>query len=263
MRAPIKVMEEALGRPDDWQPDSVPVDPEPPPRDATDTDIVEAELTFTDTGNATRLTQLHGPRLRYVASWGRWLVCGTDGFWTVDRRDVRVRELAKDIGHQLKLEAAQEPDSDRAKKMFTYGLASLNARGISGMVDLARGIEGIPLDHEKLDKDGWLLGVENGVVDLRTGEIRPADPSDLMTMRCPVPYDTEARATRFSSALEEWFPDEEVRAYVHRVTGSVLVGAQHDHVFVIHYGLGGNGPSACAWRRMTSSTSTARTQSRF
>ncbi len=41
--------------------------------------------------------------------------------------------------------------------------------------------------------------------------------------------------------MEEWFPDPEVRAYVHRVAGSALVGAQLEHVFVIHYGQGGNG----------------------
>src|SRR5439155_11202182 len=38
-----------------------------------------------------------------------------------------------------------------------------------------------------------------------------------------------------------WFPDAEVRAYVHRLAGAALVGAQFDHLFVIHYGGGGYG----------------------
>ena len=38
------------------------------------------------------------------------------------------------------------------------------------------------------DKDPWLLGVTNGVVDLRTGEHRPGRPSDYMRRACPVEW---------------------------------------------------------------------------
>lgn len=199
-------------------------------------------LTLTDTGNAERLVELHGHRLRYVPAWGRWLWFAESGPWLIDDRDVRIREAAKDVGRRLKLEAVTESDDSRAKAVFKFALKSLNAHGISGMVDLARGIEGTPVDHEDLDADGWLLGVKNGVVELRdTPTLRPADPDDLMTMQCPVPFDPDAETPRWDRALEEWFPDPEVRAYVQRVAGSALVGAQRDHVFVIHYGLGGNG----------------------
>jgi putative DNA primase/helicase len=109
------------------------------------------------------------------------------------------------------------------------------------MVNLARGIEGIPIDHEDLDRDGWLLGVENGLMDLRTGQLRPADPRDLMCKQAPVAWNPEAKAPRWERALGEWFPNPELRVYVHRVAGSALVGAQRDHIFVIHYGDGRNG----------------------
>ena len=197
--------------------------------------------TLTDTGNADRLVALHGDRLHYVSTWGRWFWWDDTGRWDRDDHDVRVREAAKDVGYALKAEAAKQPDDKQAKSMFAYALQSLNARGISGMVDLARGIEGIPLDHEDLDADGWLLGVENGVVELRTGVLRDADPSDLMTKQCPVPYEPDAEAPRWEQALAEWFPDAEVRSYVQRIAGAALVGSQRDHVFIIHYGLGANG----------------------
>lgn len=197
---------------------------------------------LTDTGNAARLIALHGQRLRHIPPWRKWIVFDVNrGRWVVDHGDVLVRELAKDVGRELKVEATKQTDPDDAKRMLAFAFRSLNAQGISGMVDLARGIKGIPLDHEKLDADAWLLGVENGVIDLRTGELRAADPADLMFMQCPVLWDENARAPRFGQAMEEWFPDPEVRAYVHRVAGSALVGAQRDHVFIIHYGFGGNG----------------------
>lgn len=217
--------------------ESVELGPEEPDDDGAADDTL-----LTDTRNAAHLVRLHGARLRYIPPWGRWIVWdNAAGRWIIDDRDVRVRELAKGVGRALQIAAAAESEDGAAKKMFAFARRSLNAHGISGMVDLARGIGAIPLDHEALDADGWLLGVENGVIDLRTGGLRPADPADLMTMQCPVKYDPAARAPRWERALVEWFPEPERRAYVHRVAGSALVGAQRDHVLILHYGTGGNG----------------------
>lgn len=200
----------------------------------------DEEITFTDAGNSTRLARIHGDRLHFIPEWSKWLV-ERDGFWTVDHEDVRVRELAKDVGHELKRQAADEDDTDRSKKLFKWGLRSLSSGRITSMVNLARGIEGIPLDYRQLDADGWLLGVENGVVDLETGELREADPDDLITRRCRTVYDPDAEAPRWERAMEEWFPDEELRNYVKRVAGAALVGGQHEHRLIIHYGHGANG----------------------
>ncbi len=211
----------------------------PPPATGADED----GLTLTDTGNSSRLIHLHGDRLRFIPSWGRWIVWPPDGTgrWIVDHRDVHVRELAKDVGLALKQQAAIETDGDAAKRLFAFGLKSLSAAAIRSMVELARGIEGVVLDHEELDTDGWLLGVRNGVIDLETGEIRDSDPADLMTLQAPVEYDPAAEAPRWRQAMGEWFPDPDVRAYVQRLSGAACVGEQLDHVFVIHYGAGRNG----------------------
>jgi putative DNA primase/helicase len=198
--------------------------------------------TDTDTGNATRLVTLHGDRLHYIAPWGKWLVwTAAQGRWNLDHRDVQIRELAKDVGRSLKEAAAREAHDGAARRMFAFALKSLDTHGINGMVDLARGVEGIQIEHEALDRDGWTLGVQNGVVELRTGTLRPANPADLMMMQAPVACDAHAQAPRWRRALTEWFPDEAVRAFVQRVAGAALVGVQQDHVFVIHYGGGRNG----------------------
>ena len=202
----------------------------------------EPDETLSDTGNASRLISIHGDRLRYVPPWRKWLVWSeTEGRWTLDYGDVYVRELAKDVGRHLKTQANDEADAKRAKKLFGFGLKSLDSHAITGMVNLARGIEGIPLDHEKLDSDSWLLGVKNGVIDLRTGKLRAARPDDLMTLQAPVEWNEHARAPRWEKALREWFRDPKVKDYVHRVAGSALVGAQRDHIIVIHFGHGRNG----------------------
>lgn len=210
--------------------------------EVTESTTTPPDDALTDSGNSTRLMQLHGPHLRYIPRWGKWLVWSQrEGRWILDDKDVRVRELAKDVGRGVKHEAASEPDHDQAKRLFAFGASSLNARKISAMVDLARGIDGVPLDHERLDADGWLLGVKNGVIDLRTGQLRPAQFLDLITRQCPTRWSEDARAPRWEQATKEWFPDSELRAYVRRLAGAALMGGQRDHVFVIHYGGGGNG----------------------
>jgi putative DNA primase/helicase len=86
-----------------------------------------------------------------------------------------------------------------------------------------------------------LLGVANGVYDLERDTFRKANPDDLMMMSTSVPWDPAAEAPRWEQCLSEWFPDPETRAYVQRLAGEALVGAQREHQFVIHYGPGANG----------------------
>jgi putative DNA primase/helicase len=194
----------------------------------------------TQTGNADRLVELHGDNLRYVSAWDRWITW--DGaVWCRDDHEVRVTELAKDVGRELLREAADIKGDKERNEHIAWGRTSLGANGIRDMIVLARGIAGVRIEHETLDADPWLLGVLNGVVDLKTGKLRDADPRDLMTMQAPVLYDRSAPALRFRQAMREWFPDEATRFYVQRVAGAALVGEQRDHIFVINYGPGGNG----------------------
>lgn len=193
-----------------------------------------------DTANAERLARLHGSRIRYVPVWNEWLVW-TGTHWHRDTRAVRIAELAKDVGRALIALAAEIDDHTERGKALAWANQSLGAGRIRSMIELARGIDGIPIDHEQLDANPWLLGVQNGVVDLRTGQFRQAHPDDLMTMQCPVEWDDTAECPRWEAALAEWFPNPDTRAYVHRLVGQALVGLQRDHLFVIHYGTGGNG----------------------
>ena len=41
------------------------------------------------------------------------------------------------------------------------------------------------------DRDGWLLNCLNGTLDLRSGELRPHDPADLISKLAPVAYDPD------------------------------------------------------------------------
>jgi len=74
------------------------------------------------------------------------------------------------------------------------------------------------------DPDPYLLGLCNGVADLRTGDVRDYTPGDLVTMTIDVEYNPEAKCPTFLKFLEtiaphvtdrftliDWFPCTAIR----------------------------------------------------
>jgi len=59
----------------------------------------------------------------------------------------------------------------------------------------------------KLDMYPYLLGVENGVIDLRTGELIDYKPEFYITARVPIEYDPAAKCPQFFDYLEGVTPN--------------------------------------------------------
>jgi putative DNA primase/helicase len=93
------------------------------------------------------------------------------------------------------------------------------------------------------DRDPMVIGVLNGSVDLRTGELRPPSPESMISHIAPVNYNPEAAAPRFMQYLEESLPDPEVRAYLKRVVGYSVSGLTIEQVIFLHHGKTSNGKS--------------------
>lgn len=93
------------------------------------------------------------------------------------------------------------------------------------------------------DRDPMVMGVLNGAVDLRTGELTPPSPESMISHVAPVNYNPEATAPRFMQYLEESLPDPEVRAYLKRVVGYSVSGLTIEQVMFLHHGKTSNGKS--------------------
>ena len=196
---------------------------------------------LTDLGNAERLVARHGESIRYCHPWGKWLTY--DGRrWKVDGAG-RVRRLARETVRQIGGEAPETSDDAERKTLLKWALASEAKAKIDAMLGLAEAERGIPVEPEELDRGRWILNVENGTIDLRTGELQNHRRGDLITRLAPVEYNPNAEAPTWRAFLERVLPSQELRRFVQRAVGYSLTGDTSERVLLILHGAGRNGKS--------------------
>ena len=121
----------------------------------------------TELGNADRLVHQHGDDIRYVHPFKSWFVWQGD-FWRRDETGEIMRRGEATI-EALFDEAKAISDESRRTALRKWALKSQTRASMENMVALARHQPGIALLPDALDPDPMLLGVLNGVIDLKTG----------------------------------------------------------------------------------------------
>lgn len=214
----------------------------PPPANGTAAGAGESPGGFnlTDVGNAERLVERHAADLRYCYPLGQWL-CFDGQRWRGDDAGEVERRSKETVRAMLREAAPEEGSTD--KDLARHALASESRARIEAMIALARSEPGVPVRPEELDPDQWLLNVENGTIDLRTGELRKHRREDLITKLAPVEYDPAAEAPSWEVCLERWLPSEELRRFVQKVVGYSLTGDVSEQILAFLHGTGANGKS--------------------
>ena len=204
------------------------------PAGAIDADPAPGEP-LTDLGYARRLISVYGDRLRYVPAWHRWLTW--DGArWQPDATGQPPRWM-KSIARLVTAAALDSGDDDTIRN----SLRGESAHAIAGALALASTEPGIAVTHDQLDADPYLLNCANGTLDLRTGELRPHDPADLLTKITRAAYRPAARSKAWTEFLATVQPDKAMRDYLGRLFGQSLEGRVAEHLLPICHGPGANG----------------------
>jgi putative DNA primase/helicase len=194
----------------------------------------------TDLGNARRLAGCHGHELRHCAAlgWFTW-----DGRrWKKDDTGAAMR-FAKDTAELIwdEVKAAAKEDQE---EMAGWALASQSAARLEAMLRLAATEARIAVAADVFDRDAWLLNVENGTVNLRTGALKKHDPADHITKLAPVAYDETATCPRFLRFLADVFRgNAELIRFVQKALGYALTGDVSFQVLFFLHGEGSNGKS--------------------
>ena len=194
---------------------------------------------YTELGYARRLIAAYGDGLRFVVAWNKWLIW--DGQrWAADS-DGHAQRCMKLVARRVHtgLLADREDDKDilRAAKR-----AESNS-GVKGAMALASTEPEIAISPADLDADPYLLNCQNGILDLRTGSLRPHAPEAMLTKVTGADYDPEAHGAIFAKFLERVQPDPAMREYLSRLLGHALEGTVTAHILPIFYGDGANGKS--------------------
>ena len=197
---------------------------------------------LTDAGNAELFAALYGHILRFDHARNRWLIW-EEHRWAPDS-DGEVRRLAKKAARVRYRTALDIEDLDLRGKTASSAVRSESRQRLDACLALARSEHPIADSGMTWDPDPYLLGVANGVVDLRTGMIRSGHPDDRLTMQVPVQYDVKAECPRWQQFLHQVFQrDEELIGFVQRALGYSLTGSVREQVLFLCYGTGSNGKS--------------------
>ncbi|MDQ3696083.1 MAG: phage/plasmid primase, P4 family [Chloroflexota bacterium] len=220
-----------------------PPDEPPPENEPDDGDSASAlAIHLTDLGNARRLVEQHGIDLHYCGVWGKWL-CWDDRRWMIDDTGEVARRAKRTVG-SIYAKAGLLEDRDERKQLVKHALRSEAAARIEAMIKLASTEPGIPIRPDQLDTDPWLLNVQNGVVDLRTGKLLPHDRARLITKMVPVTYDPDATCPIWDTFFTKILGGKpELMQFVQRAIGYSLTGRVTERVLFMLYGLGRNGKS--------------------
>lgn len=198
---------------------------------------------YSEAALAIRFARTYQDRVRYAqwCGWATWdgKIWRTGQLAPAHYVDEMVREIIKDMEENQFLASPDETDEQRkarAKQRQTVK-ALRSARALKGIADLARLQECLRVEPGDFDKNPADLNTPAGIVDLRTGTLRPHEPSAMCTRITSVSPSTSS-ARKWTDALLKMHPDDagETVAYLQSILGHMIWGEASDGVTILQGG---------------------------
>lgn len=239
---------------------------QPDPADNIPSKFVLECLTTEAEGDGALYGALFADKLLYAKASDTWYVWN-DNYWVRDRVDMAVglvRCVADRYGEEIdvfekkieKSRKSNDPEEHKIyKKSYERKINALRAKikqlrqtkGRNACLDFAKKNLGNPLTivGDEFDQDPWILGVENGVIDLKSGELYPGKPEMMISKSCACEYlGLDVDISRWLNFLETIYDgDQEIIEFMQRLLGYGLTGLTTEHVFPFLLGSGRNGKS--------------------
>ena len=212
-----------------------------------DTDAISAEdggeegkRSLTDIGNGRRLVDTFRDVVRYTPGlgWFHW----NNGYWKPDAEGLEVRELSKMIPTLIASEIVKYDDTEKQGEVIKWAQQTKSIGRLRSAIEAGNSDPRINRYVEDWDRDENLLGVMNGVIDLKTGELLKNRPDLFITRRAPVGYIVGQRNVRWEQFLDfATNGDKEFQEWLQRAAGYSLTGSRKYDVMFLVYGPAGSG----------------------
>ena len=204
----------------------------------------------TDMGNARRLVKYFGHKIRFCVDHNAWYIWNKHQWQMDTRSNAKIVKLAKKTGLKIYAECADIEDKGEREEMRKWAKKSEEKKRITDMIFLAQTEDEIEIEAKQLDADPYLLNCKNGVIDLKTGELRPHAPTDFMTKYVPIEYDPKASCPKWEEAVMKYMgaDQDDIKAselvfFLQRAVGYSLTADKSEQCLFFLYGDGKNGKS--------------------
>jgi P4 family phage/plasmid primase-like protien len=196
--------------------------------------------TLSDIGNGRRMVDSFGNAIRYTPGIG-WFIW--DGqYWKPDAEDLGMHELAKKLPPIIATEVVHYDDQDKKNEVIKWANGVKSNSRLNGAIESANSDPRIVTAVERWDGDEYLLGVQNGVIDLRTGELLRGRPDLYITKRAEVAYTPGLRNVRWEQFIDfATGGDKELQDWIQRAVGYTLTGLNNQDLMFLVYGPPGSG----------------------
>jgi len=220
---------------------------------------VMARLQANEDGDARLIVELLRGRFLYDHASGVWYKWNGN-YWVEDylnevmagvEEGISVYGLEAHRQAWQRLQAEKSGQTERAKKhaqneeeLFKRVRVLQTLARKKNVLELARiGADGLGITGEEWDREPWLMGCRNCVIDLRDGTDRPGRPADFIKTVAPVEWlGLHAPAPTLELFLSGTFDgNQELADYLQRLLGYCITGLTVEHVFPIFHGAGRNG----------------------
>lgn len=175
---------------------------------------------LTDLGNANRLEELHKKDLKFCESEKAWYIWNGKK-WERDETN-KILFYVEEVIKKLLQEASNANDSSEREQLAQHAIRSQSANSARNMIYWSEAK--LPVRVEEFDTDNELVNVNNGVVNLRTGELHPHDSKFLMRKILPFDYKPGEECPKWLAFLDFTIKDMETIKWVQKALGLSLSG---------------------------------------
>ncbi len=198
---------------------------------------VAEDSRITEHGNSLRFVHHFGKDLFYRHDIKKWYIWNGK-CWEMDTKE-RVKKFAVDAIHKIReVELPHVSDPDEKGKLARWISKSLNKTRVNNVLDMSQSMLTPPVE---LDTDKYLLNVQNGTVNLKTGVLLEHSRNHYITKLANVDYVPTAECPKWIGFLEMAFQgDKGLIRYFQKIMGYCLTSDTSEKCFFICYGPGGN-----------------------
>jgi len=194
-------------------------------------DKPKRKFKLTELGNAERIAYEYGHVIKFVNDIG-WFI------WDGKRWRIDTKKEIERITAKVLRSLSKSDDESEAKWARMCERRNVRMNSIKDLMPL------VPGERQEFDTHKYLLNVENGVVDLKTGKLLQHDRELGLTKITNIAFDENAKCPEWLKFLDQIFQgDKELAEYMQRLIGYSLTGEITEQIMVFLIGGGSNGKS--------------------